>query len=111
MAPDNIGAPGPAHGTNSNAEVVELRRAVQRLNQRAWGIAVGMLGSIGIFVATNVLVIKGGPNVGQHLGLLSQYFPGYSVTFVGSVIGAIYVFVLGYVLGRMIGLVYNRLVV
>jgi hypothetical protein len=26
------------------------------------------------------LVIKGGPNMGQHLQLLGQYFVGYSVS-------------------------------
>ncbi len=88
----------------------ELRRAIQRLNERAWGLAVGLLLAIGLFVATIVLVIRGGPNVGAHLGLLGQYLPGYSVTWVGSFIGFVYMFVLGYVLGRIIGAVYNRLV-
>lgn len=89
---------------------VELRRAIQRLNERAWGVAVALLLGVGVFVATNVLVLKGGPNVGQHLSLLGQYFPGYSVTFVGSLVGFVYCFVLGYILGRVIGTVYNRLV-
>ena len=78
---------------------VELQRAIQQLNERAWGIAVGMLLGIGLFVATNVLVIKGGPNVGEHLGLLGNYLPGYRVTFLGSFIGFVYTFVLGYILG------------
>ncbi len=88
----------------------ELQVAIRRLNARAWGIAVGMLLGGGLFLATNILVLKGGPNVGQHLGLLSQYFPGYSVSFVGSLIGFIYAFVGGYIIGRAIGYVYNRLV-
>lgn len=96
--------------TEQQDDQVELHRAIQRLNERAWGIAVGLLGGVGLFVATNVLVLKGGPNVGQHLGLLSQYFPGYRVTFLGSLVGFVYMFVLGYVLGRLIGSVYNRLV-
>ena len=91
-------------------EKTELRRAVQRLNERAWGIAVGMLLGTGLFLATNVLVLKGGLQVGLHLSLLGRYFPGYSVTFVGSMIGFVYCFVLGYILGRIIGWVYNRLV-
>ena len=55
---------------------IELRRAILRLNERAWGIAVGMLLGMGLFVATIVLVLKGGPRVGLHLSLLSRYFPG-----------------------------------
>lgn len=88
----------------------ELRRAIARLNERAWGIAVGLLLGGGLFVATNILVIRGGPNPGPHLSLLHVYFPGYRVTFFGSLVGFVYAFVLGYALGRLIGLVYNRLV-
>lgn len=91
-------------------EQVALQKAIRRLNARAWGISVGLLFGIGLFIATNLLVLRGGPNMGQHLGLLSIYFPGYSVSFVGSVIGFIYAFVLGYAVGRSIGWVYNKLV-
>lgn len=87
-----------------------LRIAIRRLNARAWGIAMGLLLGGGLFFATNILVVKGGPNVGQHLSLLSVYFPGYRVTFFGSLIGFVYAFVLGYALGRLVGMVYNRLV-
>jgi hypothetical protein len=80
------------------------------LNGRAWGIAMGLLLATGLFLATNILVLKGGPNVGQHLKLLAVYFPGYRVTFIGSLIGAVYSFVLGYGLGRLIGIVYNQMV-
>ena len=88
----------------------ELRLAVARLNARAWGITVGLLLGLGLFLATNILVIKGGPNPGPHLSLLRIYLPGYRVTFLGSVIGFIYMFVIGYALGRVVGSVYNRLV-
>ena len=88
----------------------ELRRAVVKLNERAWGAAGALLSGFGLFIATNVLVLRGGEHVGPHLGLLRYYFPGYSVTFVGSVIGFVYAFVLGYIVGRGIGWLYNRLV-
>jgi hypothetical protein len=86
-----------------------LQQTMLRLNARAWGIAVGLLLGGGLFAATNILVLKGGPTVGQHLGLLSVFFPGYRVSFFGSLIGFVYAFVLGYALGRIIGEVYNRL--
>jgi hypothetical protein len=92
-------------GTNQ-----ELRRAIARLNERAWGVTLGLLLGGGLFIATNVLVIRGGAVVGPHLSLLRVYFPGYRVTFVGSLIGFVYAFVLGYALGRLIGRVYNLLV-
>jgi hypothetical protein len=87
-----------------------LRQAVARLNGRAWGLTVGMLLGFGLFFATLILVIRGGPNPGPHLSLLRVYFPGYRVTFLGSLIGFVYAFVVGYALGRLIGSVYNLLV-
>ena len=86
-----------------------VNAAILRLNGRAWGIALGLLLGGGLFLATIVLVIKGGPDVGQHLSLLSVFFPGYRVTVLGSLIGFVYAFVLGYALGRLVGTVYNRL--
>jgi hypothetical protein len=88
----------------------ELRHAIAKLNARAWGITVGLLLGGGLFLATLILVIKGGPNPGPHLQLLRIYFPGYRVTMLGSLIGFVYAFVFGYALGRLIGMVYNKLV-
>jgi hypothetical protein len=86
-----------------------VQASLLRLNARAWGISTGMLLGGGLFLATVFLVIRGGPNLGQHLSLLRVFFPGYSVTWLGAFVGFIYAFVLGYGLGRIIGSVYNRL--
>lgn len=96
--------------SRTNHEARTLRTALARLNARAWGIAMGLLFGGGLLIATLVLVIQGGPNVGQHLGLLRVYLPGYSVSVGGGFIGFIYGFVIGYAVGRIIGSVYNRLV-
>ncbi|MGH7665497.1 MAG: hypothetical protein ACRENI_14590 [Gemmatimonadaceae bacterium] len=85
-----------------------MRAVLMRIDGRAWGITMGLLLGGGLLAATNILVLKGGANVGAHLQLLAVYFPGYRVTFAGSLIGFIYAFVLGYALGRLIGIVYNR---
>ena len=85
----------------------QLMRSVIRLNGVILGLVAGIMVGLGIFVATNWLVLKGGSNVGAHLQLLSQYFFGYSVSFVGSFIGMIYGFVTGYVLGWFIAFIYN----
>jgi hypothetical protein len=84
-----------------------VRRELLRLNAKAWGIAAGLLGGLTLFAATLVLVIKGGSPIGPHLGVLSVYLPGYRVTTAGAFIGFIYLFVIGYALGRVIGAVYN----
>ncbi len=91
----------------------ELRRAVARLNARAWGITGGVVAGIGLFAATLILVIKGAPSgtpVGPHLAQLRYFFPGYSVSYLGSVVGFVYAFVLGYFVGRGVGAIYNKLV-
>lgn len=86
-----------------------LKEAVEVSNEKAWAIGLGLTLAVGLFVATNVLILKGGNNVGSHLQLLRVYFPGYSVTFAGSVIGFIYSFVLGYLSGRTVIALYHRL--
>jgi hypothetical protein len=91
-------------------EVQALRNSVMRASEQGWGIALGLLAAVGLFLATVALVIKGGPNPGPHLGLLRIYFPGYSVTWVGSFVGFVYAFVIGYAVGRTVATIYNRLV-
>ena len=87
-----------------------LRAAVGEANEKAWGIGVGLMLATGLFAATNILIIKGGSNVGSHLQLLHVYFPGYRVNFLGSLIGFVYAFVVGYGIGRTVGAIYNKLV-
>jgi hypothetical protein len=85
----------------------QLASAIRRLNARAWGWAFGLIFGLGLFLATMVLVIRGGPDIGAHLGLLSVFLPGYNVSWLGAVIGFVYLFVIGYGVGRLIGSVYN----
>ncbi|HYN25332.1 MAG TPA: hypothetical protein VES69_09855 [Pyrinomonadaceae bacterium] len=94
---------------DSNEELL-LTRAVLRLNGSVLGLVFGILLGLIIFVATNWLVIKGGVTVGPHLGLLSNFFIFYSVSFVGSLIGMIYGFVTGYLAGVIVAWVYNGVV-
>ncbi|MBA2291809.1 MAG: hypothetical protein H0W15_05055 [Gemmatimonadales bacterium] len=85
----------------------EVERVMMRLNAQAWGVSFGLIFGLGLFVATIILVIRGGENPGQHLKLLAAYFPGFSVTTLGAFIGFVYMFVIGYGFGRVIGWVYN----
>ena len=94
----------------SEREAQEVRRAFERTSEQGWGLALGFLAAVALFVATVVLVVKGGPYVGQHLNLLSVYLPGYRVTWPGAFVGAAYMFFLGYGVGRTIATIYNRIV-
>ena len=95
---------------SSNSEEQIISQAVLRLNSNVLGIVFGIISALIIFAATNWLVIKGGDVVGPHLGLLGQFFLGYSVTFLGSLVGAVYAFVIGYLSGWLIGWIYNAIV-
>jgi hypothetical protein len=80
-----------------------------RCNATAQGVVTGLVLGLIIFVATIWLVIKGGPVVGPHLSLLGQYFIGYRVTVVGSLIGFAWGFVVGFALGFFVTATYNWL--
>lgn len=80
---------------------VEARQTLARVNARAWGIASGLLLGLGLAIATIILIVKGGAVVGPHLGLLGMVLPGYTVTPFGACVGFVYMFVIGYALGRV----------
>ena len=88
----------------------QLTRAVLRLSGNIVGLSLGLLCGLLVCAATLCLVIKGGEHVGQHLQLLSQFYYGYTVTYTGSLIGLLYGFGTGYLAGRVIAWIYNRVV-
>ena len=93
----------------THEEQQAIRKTILQVHDQGWGLAFGLVLGLGLFVATNVLVIRGGPSMGQHLSLLSLYFPGYRVSVIGSLIGFVYAFVVGYGVGRGNATAYNRL--
>ena len=86
-----------------------IDRAIARLRVGIAAIVTGMVAGIALLVATLWLVIKGGPTVGQHLGLLQAYYPGYSVTWTGSLLGFVYGGLTGAILGWCVAWLYNLL--
>jgi protoporphyrinogen oxidase len=78
---------------------VELARVFLRIDRVALGLSVGVLGGLGLFAATLFLLLAGGPVIGPTLGLLGNYFPGYSVTWSGSLLGLFYGFLSGFIGG------------
>jgi len=83
---------------------------VLRLNANILGVVLGIIAGLAIFIATNFLVLKGGDVVGPHLGLLRAFFPFYSVTFIGSIVGFVWGLLSGYVAGFIIASIYNLVV-
>lgn len=85
-----------------------ISTTIARLRAGIMAIVCGLLAGTGLLVATIWLVLRGGPNVGQHLILLRNYLPGYTVTPGGAVLGFVYGFVLGGAVGWSTAWVYNR---
>jgi len=88
----------------------EISQAIARIKTNALAIVCAMIGGVGLFVITAWLLIKDGPDAGQHLQLLSNYFIGYSVTWWGSVVGLFYGALCGGVIGWAVGMIYNTVV-
>jgi hypothetical protein len=90
-------------------EVVQdvLARAFPKLDRVAFGLSLGGVAGVLLFLATLILVLKGGDEVGPNLQLLSQYFPGYSVTPLGSVLGLAYGFTFAFLGGWMFAVLRN----
>ncbi len=84
--------------------------SLAKLDRVALGISLGTLFGLVVFVATNVLILKGGDTIGPNLALLGQYFAGYNVTFYGSLVGLIYGVILGFILGWLIAALRNFIV-
>jgi hypothetical protein len=93
----------------NDLEKVVLTRLL-RLNAAVQGVVSGIIAGLGVFVATNWLVLKGGDVVGPHLSLLGQFFIGYQVSFLGSLIGFAYGSVLGFFVGYSVARIYNWIV-
>ena len=88
----------------------EISQALARIKVKALAVVCSLIGGGGVFVMTIWLVIKDGPLAGKHLQLLSNYFPGYSVTWAGAFVGFLYGAVIGGVAGWAVGRIYNRIV-
>ena len=95
--------------STTNQDLALIARTIARLREGIVALVTGMVAGFGLFTATLWLVIKSGPDVGQHLGLLRSYFPGYSVTLGGSFVGLVYGALTGAVLGWCVARLYNSL--
>lgn len=99
-----------AQQTMMNRNDDEVSRAVARIKASILALIFGFFGGAGLFTATAVLLLKGGPKVGEHLQLLGHYLPGYHVSWGGAFVGGFYGVVLGGIVGWVVGMIYNRIV-
>jgi len=74
------------------------------LNVKSFTLATGILWGAVLLVLTLVAAARG---IGHNLGHLAAIFPGYDVTYLGSLIGLVYGFVSGAIVGGLFSLIYN----
>jgi hypothetical protein len=87
-----------------------IMAAFARLDLAALAIASAVLAGSMLFVATAWHVLHPPFALAAttlHLGLLSNYLPGYGVSWLGSVIGLFYGMLIGFCVGVVFGAVWN----
>ncbi len=82
-------------------------RAFMKLDPIAHGLAMGLVGGFVIALAT-IVVDLNNMSLGRFLQLLSEYFPGYQVDFLGAALGFLYLFIIGFLLGWIIAALRNK---
>jgi hypothetical protein len=80
---------------------------IGRLSPHAFGVAGGAVVSMLMLFITMVPALRGEPHLADHIGLLSQYLYGFSVTPGGALLAALYGLVTGYVTGNVFARVRN----
>jgi hypothetical protein len=75
------------------------------MNVKAFALAAGLLLGFLLFLATLVEAARG---EGHNLILLSVFFIGYSVSYLGSLVALAYGFVSGALVGAVFAWLYNR---
>jgi hypothetical protein len=86
-----------------------LRAPTFVLAGNSLGIGVGTVIALQELLLTNWLVLRGTAEQSSHAALLGAFLPGYTVSFVGSLIGAIEVFALAYLCAAIVAFLYNRM--
>jgi protoporphyrinogen oxidase len=88
----------------SAEEVVEVikksaERVFPKLDAPALGLSLGLMTGVLLAVITLFAWQQGDPGVVTAVELINQFYPGYTVTLLGAVIGFLYAFVTGYLVG------------
>ncbi|MBI3651051.1 MAG: NAD(P)/FAD-dependent oxidoreductase [Acidobacteria bacterium] len=97
----------PEFSPGEDAAEVMLETLFARLDAVAMGGAVGVVSGLALFLATALLLLKGGAVVGPNLSLLSYYFFDYRVTWAGAFLGLVEAGAAGFILGYLFAYLRN----
>ena len=93
-----------------NVSVRQLRPPILRIASHALGIALGVVAALQLSFSTLWLVLRGTADESFHAKLLSNYLPGYSVSWSGSLLGGVELFLLVYLSSLLVGETYNAVI-
>lgn len=75
------------------------------LNKRSLGLSLGVVLGLFVLLGTWWLVIIG--SAGATISKLHKFFAGYSLSWMGGLLGAFWAFVYGFIAGYLIAWLYN----
>ena len=81
---------------------------IMELKKRAFGIALGLFWGLAILLGTWWMLIVGAQ--GQIFSKISVFYYGYSVSFIGGLVGFVWSFVFGFIGGVIFAWLYNLFV-
>lgn len=82
-------------------------RAFARLDKLAFALSLGTASGLAVFFATIFLLLKEGTQADKYLGLLNQYFAGYTISVEGAFVGLGYSFFWGFIFGWLFAYLRN----
>ena len=88
-------------------KVTNLKEDAMKLSIKAFGLTCGILWGLAVLLSTYWIVIS--ESGGATMGLLGKFYIGYSVTWIGGLIGLVWGFVDGLICGAIFAWLYNRL--
>lgn len=97
----------PSRSTPTESDITEtVRLAVSPVHKAALGTATGIVAGL-VVAALTLFVVVLNPEPRPPLGLLANYFYGYTVTPAGAAVGFAWAFAVGFVAGWFVAFVRN----
>ena len=94
----------------NHTDIIILNAVFAKMDKTAFALASGLVFFLGMFIVTAILILKGATPttvIGPNLQSLSFYLPGYSLTWMGNIIGSMYVGVVGLFIGLFFAYLWN----
>lgn len=77
------------------------------ISGNALGVGLGALMALQLLLTTNWLVVRGTAPYSHNAALLGHYLPGYTVSFWGSIVGALELFAVAFAVSHVLAGIYN----